>query len=135
MNPAQFMEWNFDANSRDIVAAIAEQSSASTEPIRVSAANPMWSSLTFYAKVTSAAHPVLEGLVVESDRWTPDWDYYVYRSWDDNEVAHAQELELEPIATTQPSGVVLAVPSDRTRELAAEAEALALAGTPPANQP
>ncbi|MEO8098596.1 MAG: hypothetical protein ABI811_12910 [Acidobacteriota bacterium] len=95
-----YMEWRFDASSREIAQLIADRRQSSGA-VRVAAAPPLESALRIYAQMRGAAWNI-----ERANQWEPGFDFYVF--YDDDK--SIQTLGLHEIYSNPVSRIRVATP-------------------------
>jgi hypothetical protein len=100
----RYMEWAFDANSRDVAAAIVARHSGAA-PVRVACHLPVCHALRLYTVMLGMAWAEVQ----EAGAWEPGFDYYLLTGDVETDAA---SLGLRVIYKGPISGVGLAIPGD-----------------------
>lgn len=100
----RYMEWRFDANTRDIIAQVASRHASSGGPVRVACPAPACRALQLYAVVRKLDWVEIR----ETPVWQPGFDYYVLIG-DTEEQAARHGLRI--LYRGPVSGTVLAAPA------------------------
>ncbi len=100
----RYMEWTFDANSREIAAQIVERHASSAEPVRVACRLPVCRSVQVYA----AMWKLDWAEVREVEAWEPGFDYYILAGDIEQQT---EALGLRVVYRGPESGAVLAAPA------------------------
>jgi hypothetical protein len=101
----RYAEWTFDANSRDIAAAIVARHGSSTAPVRVACRLPLCRALQLYTVMWKLGWADVQ----EVTSWAPGFDYYLLSGEVEREAA---SLGLHVIYYGPVSGVALAAAGD-----------------------
>jgi len=99
----RYMEWAFDANSREVAAAIVARHSSGAAPVRVACHLPVCHAVRLYTAMWGLGWADVQ----EVGAWEPGFDYYVLTGDVEKDAA---SLGLRVIYTGPVSGVGLAVP-------------------------
>ena len=100
----RYMEWPFDASSRDIIAQIQSRHTAGGPPVRILCIRPLGWALVLYR----AMYRLDWISEIEWNRWERGFDYYVLHPGDRDRVA---EFDLRELFTGPVSGTILAAPA------------------------
>jgi len=99
----RYMEWAFDANSREVAAVILERHSSGAAPVRVACHLPVCHAVRLYTAMWGLGWADVQ----EVGAWEPGFDYYVLTGDVEKDAA---SLGLRVIYTGPVSGVGLAIP-------------------------
>jgi len=99
----RYLEWPFDASSRDIIAQIQSRHTAGSPPVRILCIRPLGWALELYR----AMYRLDWISEIELTRWERGFDYYVLHAVDRDKVA---EFDLRELFIGRVSGTILAAP-------------------------
>jgi hypothetical protein len=95
INPRHYQEWDFDASNREIMDRIEQRHKEDRRPVRIAATSPTQFTFEMYRKIRG-----LDWIVaIDSGKWEPGYDYYVFTDVDFERVKTMGLRELDwPLA-------------------------------------